>query len=170
MTNRIDSGTEFSSDSFARAVKQLFALALASFPDATFERVAAWCDVSASLVKAWVDPKRPHCPPAWVPLRLRQKHPALSAYLDTGLEALAREGARGPVAHTLEAQGNALVGTLVRLVGQHSEAVVDNHYDTDEARRLAASGAYAISVLQRFVAQCERRAGLDAQTALRAVQ
>lgn len=150
MTAPHDSDTvqPFSSDDARAAVKQAFALGVAAL-NLKYEKLAAALDVSVSIVKAWVDPSRDHCPPAWVTYRLRATYPALATYLETAFEALARGDMR-PVAHGLTAQANVLTASLAQVLTVHTTAMIgDQDYDRAEA-------AHLIEVLVPHIEQAKR--------------
>jgi hypothetical protein len=164
MSEKTDTSQAFSHRDAARAVKQQLALGMAAL-GVTFERVAGACDVSASLVKAWADPMRDHCPPAWVTWRLRSTIPALATYLETALEALSRNELR-PVAHGLNAQANVLTASLAQVLTVHSAAMTgDFDYDRAEAESLVEvltphidTARRTLDKAQAFIAKSDDRA------------
>lgn len=147
---------KFSHTDAAGTAKQSLAMGLASL-GVSYERLADVCGVSASLCKAWADPARPHCPPAWLIYRLRQKLPALAAYVETQLEVYARTELK-PLEIDFDDQQNVMLGVAARMISNHADSVRgDGEYDLAELDRNDAVMASVIENAQRSMAEGAKR-------------
>ncbi len=166
----MDTRQQFSAHDARKEMKQAFAMARASF-NIPYEKCGDWLDESASTIKAWCDPSRAHCPPMWALWRLRQCHEGMAAYIETWMDARAKSDAVGPVASTLEAQMNCMVGSISRVLESHSLASMDGVYDPVEAaRNLAVLIAHRRDVERAITKTHERLGNAKTEPKLAAVR
>lgn len=161
MSAGTDTAQAFSHRDAARATKQSFAMGVHAL-GLTYGTVAHALNVSESIIKAWCDPSRDHCPPAWVVYRLRATHSQLAAYLETALEAYARSGMR-PVAHDVDAQANVMLASNARWMAAHADAMAgDGEYDQSELRTTLPLAISVRTNADRFIALAQERLGVTA--------
>jgi hypothetical protein len=160
MTEKTDTRVQaFSSEGARDAAKQALAMGRASL-NIPYEKIGDACDVSASRVKAWCDPKNEACPPSWLPYRLRQRIPLLATYFEAQLEALARQDLRA-LTVDFDAQQNVMLSVTARVIGDHAERNIDGVTDLDELDRHDSLMASVIENAKRSMeASAKKRAEL----------
>lgn len=155
MTEKTDTARAFSSEGARDAAKQALGLGRASL-NVPYEKLADVCDVSASRVKAWCDPKNEACPPAWLAYRLRQRLPLLATFMESQLEVFARTELRS-VSLDFDAQQNVMLSVTARVIADHAERNIDGVSDLAELDRHDAVMASVIENAKRSMEAAARR-------------